>query len=59
MRSPRISRLYLQCAPDEDLIRWPDEKIWQELQTRLTCETGFRLEEGLIVQKTWRPFAAS
>ncbi len=55
MRSPRISRLYLQCAPDEDLIRWPDEKIWQELQTRLTCETGFRLEEGLIVQKNMAP----
>ena len=32
MRSPEITRLYLQCAPDEDLAKWPDEKIWEELQ---------------------------
>jgi p-hydroxybenzoate 3-monooxygenase len=35
MRSPTLSRLYLQCAPDEDLALWPDEKIWDELRTRL------------------------
>jgi p-hydroxybenzoate 3-monooxygenase len=28
MRTPAISRLYLQCAPDEDLERWPDQRIW-------------------------------
>ena len=26
MRSPQLSRLYLQCAPDEDLDEWPDER---------------------------------
>ena len=36
MRSPEITRLYLQCAPDEDLASWSDEKIWQELQKRLS-----------------------
>ena len=35
MRSPEISRLYLQCAPDEDINEWPDERIWQELHVRL------------------------
>src|SRR6185503_18774803 len=35
MRSPELSRLYLQYAPDEDLDLWPDERIWEELQTRL------------------------
>ena len=35
MRSPELSRLYLQCAPDEDLDLWPDERIWDELQSRL------------------------
>ena len=30
-----LSRLYLQCRPDEDLAEWPDERIWEELQTRL------------------------
>ncbi len=31
MRSPGVTRLYLQCAPDEDLAAWPDERIWEEL----------------------------
>ena len=29
MRSPEITRLYLQCAPDEDLAKWSDKKIWR------------------------------
>lgn len=51
MRSPRVTRLYLQCAPDEDLAAWPDERIWEELATRLEDEAGFRLAEGPILQK--------
>jgi p-hydroxybenzoate 3-monooxygenase len=50
MRSPRISRLYLQCKPDEDIAHWDDEKIWQELHTRLTSD-GWKLTEGEILQK--------
>jgi p-hydroxybenzoate 3-monooxygenase len=50
MRSPKISRLYLQCAPDEDLALWPDDRIWSELHTRLSAE-GFALTEGPILQK--------
>ena len=34
------SRLYIQCRPDEDLAEWPDERIWEELQTRLGLEGG-------------------
>ena len=29
MRTTRISRLYLQCAPDEDIANWPDDRLWQ------------------------------
>jgi p-hydroxybenzoate 3-monooxygenase len=50
MRSPAITRLYLQCEPDEDLANWPDERIWQELHTRLAIE-GWTLTEGPITQK--------
>jgi len=50
MRSPSISRLYLQCTPDEDIVNWPDEKIWQELHTRLHSD-GWKLTEGPIIQK--------
>ena len=50
MRSERISRLYLQCKPDEDLSLWPDEEIWKELHTRFASE-GWKLTEGPVLQK--------
>jgi p-hydroxybenzoate 3-monooxygenase len=50
MRSPKISRLYLQCEPDEDVSRWPDDKIWEELDTRLALGKG-KLTRGPIFQK--------
>jgi p-hydroxybenzoate 3-monooxygenase len=54
MRSSEVSRLYLQCAPDEDLSEWPDERIWDELQTRLGVD-GWTLHEGEIVEKGVTP----
>jgi p-hydroxybenzoate 3-monooxygenase len=54
MRSPEVSRLYLQCAPDEDLELWPDERIWDELQQRLGVD-GWSLEEGPILEKGVTP----
>ncbi len=51
MRTPEITRLYLQCAPDEDLALWPDERIWQELQRRLSTRDGGKLTEGPVIQK--------
>ena len=50
MRSPEITRLYLQCAPDEDLDEWPDERIWEELHLRLGLD-GWTLNEGPILEK--------
>jgi len=51
MRSPAVTRLYLQCAPDEDLAEWPDERIWAELQARLQTDDGWHPNEGEILQK--------
>ncbi len=51
MRSPRITRLYLQCQPDEDIAQWSDDRIWSELQTRLTCRDGWQPSEGKVLQK--------
>ena len=51
MRSPRITRLYLQVGPTEPLDDWPDERIWQELQTRLATDDGWRLQSGPILEK--------
>ena len=37
MRSNTVTRLYLQCAPDEEIANWPDDRIWEELLTRMLC----------------------
>lgn len=50
MRTPELSRLYLQCAHDEDIENWPDEKIWSELHLRLS-RNAWSLSEGPIIQK--------
>jgi p-hydroxybenzoate 3-monooxygenase len=50
MRSPEISRLYLQCNPDEDIAQWPDARIWEELHRRLAADQ-WKLTEGPIIQK--------
>ena len=50
LRSPELSRLYLQCRPHEDLAEWPDARIWEELQTRLGLD-GWTLAEGPILEK--------
>jgi p-hydroxybenzoate 3-monooxygenase len=51
MRSQDVTRLYLQCAPDEALSAWPDERIWTELNERLGTLDGWRPTEGPILQK--------
>ena len=55
MRSPTISRLYIQCAPEEPLENWPDDRVWSELQTRLSTRDGFVLPTGPILQKGVTP----
>jgi p-hydroxybenzoate 3-monooxygenase len=51
MRSPQITRLYLQCEPDEDIAKWPDRRIWDELHKRLESDGGWHLKEGPVLQK--------
>ncbi len=62
MRSPEVSRLYLQCSPAEDIEKWPDDRIWEELRTRMALRDGFVLKDGPIFQKgitPMRSFVAS
>ncbi len=50
LRSPEISRLYVQVDPSDDIANWPDERIWEELQLRL-ASPGWTLDEGPIMEK--------
>jgi p-hydroxybenzoate 3-monooxygenase len=54
LRSPSVSRLYFQCAPDADIAAWPDDRIWAELRAR-TERAEFTLQEGRILQKGVTP----
>ena len=54
MRTPQISRLYLQVAPDESIANWPDDRIWAALQQRFALP-GWELHEGPIFDKGITP----
>jgi p-hydroxybenzoate 3-monooxygenase len=51
MRSPEVTRLYLQVAPEEDLDKWPDRRIWDNLHARLETGDGWSLREGDVLEK--------
>ena len=50
-RSPEVQRLYFQCDPQDYVEEWPDERIWDELSTRLATHDGWELAGGEIFQK--------
>ena len=50
-RSAEMQRMYFQCDPNDDVVNWPDTRIWDELQARLATEDGWSLKEGNITQK--------
>ena len=54
MRTPQVSRLYLQVSADEDIERWPDDRIWAELRHRLGIP-GWVLRDGPITEKAISP----
>jgi p-hydroxybenzoate 3-monooxygenase len=55
MRSPEITRLYLQCRADENLDEWPDARIWEELHLRLETGDGWTIAEGRVLEKSIAP----
>jgi p-hydroxybenzoate 3-monooxygenase len=54
LRSPTLSRLYLQVDPGDDIANWPDDRIWDALHTRFAAP-GWSLTEGPIVEKGITP----
>jgi p-hydroxybenzoate 3-monooxygenase len=51
MRSPQITRLYLQVSPEESIDQWSEARIWQELHARLETDDGWKLCEGRVIEK--------
>ncbi|MFD6277047.1 4-hydroxybenzoate 3-monooxygenase [Streptomyces sp. NPDC060209] len=58
MRSPEVSRMYLQVPNGTDPADWPDERIWDELDVRFALD-GWKLERGPITSKSVLPMRSS
>ncbi|MBD3926172.1 4-hydroxybenzoate 3-monooxygenase [Nocardioides cavernae] len=55
-RTDTVQRMYFQCDPAEEASAWSDDRIWSELQARLSGPDGFELEEGPVIERTVLPF---
>ena len=55
MRSPTITRNYIQCPPDDVIEDWSNDRIWQELHARLETVPDWKLVEGKILEKGITP----
>jgi p-hydroxybenzoate 3-monooxygenase len=50
LRSPELSRYYVQVRHDEDPAGWPDDRIWEELRLRTELD-GWALQPGPVLEK--------
>lgn len=60
-RTETHQRMYFQCPPETNADQWSDDRIWEELQSRVAGPDGFTLNEGPITEKTvlrFRSFVA-
>jgi p-hydroxybenzoate 3-monooxygenase len=55
MRSPKVTRLYFQVPPEEDIANWSDDAIWDEMLKRMTTRDGWKPNVGPIIQKGVTP----
>ena len=55
MRSPTITRNYIQCPLGDVIEDWSNDRIWQELHARLETVPDWKLVEGNILEKGITP----
>ncbi|MGC4964063.1 4-hydroxybenzoate 3-monooxygenase [Gordonia sp. DT101] len=55
-RTDTVQRMYFQCDPTENPAEWSDDRIWEQLHTRLAGSDGFRLKDGPVIERTVLPF---
>ena len=54
-RDQELSRNYIQCDLNDTIEDWPDNRVWDELHTRLASNDGWELKEGRIIEKMVLP----
>jgi len=55
MRSNTRSRYYVQCALEEKVEEWSDDRFWDEIRRRLPPETAERMVTGPSIEKSIAP----
>jgi p-hydroxybenzoate 3-monooxygenase len=55
LRSPELSRIYIQCDPHDDIGNWSDDRIWEEMHRRFATDDGWELNEGPVLEKLITP----
>ena len=55
LRSPELSRIYIQCDPHDDISNWSDDRIWEEMHTRFATNDDWTLNEGPVLEKLITP----
>jgi len=55
MRSPMLSRYYIQCDLDTRLEDWPDERFWQEFKARCPKDMADKVVTGPSIEKSIAP----
>ena len=55
MRNPMLSRYYVQCAADERIEDWSDDRFWEVLAARLPADAAARLITGPSIEKSITP----
>ena len=55
MRSPVLSRYYVQCSLDDKVEDWSDERFWNELKARLPEDVTAQLQTGPSIEKSIAP----
>ena len=52
LRTPELSRFYVQCGHDDRIDDWSDDRIWDELHRRFERRDGWTLKEGPVIEKS-------
>jgi p-hydroxybenzoate 3-monooxygenase len=55
MRTPMLSRYYVQCSLDDHVDQWSDERFWNELKARLPQDAVAKLVTGPSIEKSIAP----
>ncbi len=55
MRSPMLSRYYIQCDLDTTIEQWPDERFWREFKARCSQDMAAAIVTGPSIEKSIAP----